>query len=147
MALPTYPPALPSPSPLFKAFERGQNNYIFVNQTATAVQTGTAAPAGAVVFAMPPSSGVENGRGDITVQLDAFGTPAAVVHIYGSNDGVNFYDMLPAAAALQTAGTYGLFFLSKLIAQGVKVRFITAGVTAYAGSGGTTDSITISIYA
>lgn len=146
MPLPVYPPALPAPSQLFKALERGQNNYIFINQTTTAVQTGTAAPAGAVVYAIPPSAAVENGRGDFTIQLDAFGTPAAVVHIYGSDDGVNFYDMLPAAAALNVSGTYGLFFLSKIIAQGVKVRYITAGVTAYAGSGGTTDSITVSVF-
>ena len=143
MPLPTYPPAPPAPSPTFAMFERGQQNYLLVNQGAVQTFTGTALPAGSTALGVPPSRVAEEAISDFTIQLDAFGTPGAVVHLLGSLDGVNFYDL----GAVQAAGTYGVFFSSKLITPGVKLRYISAYVSAYAGSGGTTDSITVSIYA
>lgn len=138
MALPTYPPAMPAPSPTFLTLDRGCQNYILINAGATNAQVGTAAPVGSTVFAIPPGVSFEQAPPTFTFQLDAFGTPAAVVTAYGSLDGVNFYTL----GALQASGTYGLFTIVDK-----KIRFLTANVTAYGGSGGTTDSITVSLYA
>lgn len=138
MALPTYPPALPAPSPTFLTLDRGQQNYVLINAVATNAQSGTAAPVGSTVYAIPPAVSVEQGPPTYTFQLDAFGSPAAVVTAYGSIDGVNFYTL----GALQSSGTYGVFSVIDK-----KVRFLTAAVTTYAGSGGTTDSITVSVFA
>lgn len=138
MPLPTYPPAMPAPSPFIATLDRGTQNYILINAVATNAQVNTAAPVGSVILAVPPSASFELAPPTYSFQLDAFGTPGAVVTAYGSLDGVNFYTL----GALQSAGTYGIFSIVDK-----KVRYITAAVTAYAGSGGTTDSITVSLIA
>lgn len=138
MSLPTYPPAMPAPSPTFLVLDRGQQNYILVNQGAVQTQTGTAQPAGSTAYWIPPSVANEQGPPTYTFQLDAYGAPACVVTVYGSLDGVNFYSL----GALQASGTYGIFSIVDK-----KVRCITAAATTYGGSGGSTDSITVSLFA
>lgn len=142
MPLPQYPPNQPATSPTYKTAERGQQTYLLINQGAAQTFTGTALPAGSTSVAMPIERSGEGAVSDFTIQLDAFATPAAVVHLLGSLDNVNFYDI----GAIQASGTYGIFFTSKLVAPGVKLRYVSAYVSAYAGSGGTTDSITVSIF-
>ena len=143
MPLPIYPPVMPAPSASMQSLERGQQNYMLVNQGAVQTFTGNALPAGSVAFGIPASRTDDEAFSDFTIQLDAFGTPGAVITLIGSLDGVNFYPLI----ALQAAGTYGIFFTSKLIAQGVKIKYISAYASAYAGVGGVTDSITASVYA
>lgn len=142
MPLPTYPPNQPAASPFYKTAERGQQSYILVNQVAAQTFTGTALPTGSTSLALPLERSGEGSVSDFAIQLDAFGGPAAVVHLLGSLDNVNFYDL----GAIQASGTYGIFFSAKLIIPGVKLRYVSAYVSAYAGSGGTTDSITVSIF-
>lgn len=137
MALPTYPPTLPGPSPFLKTLDRGQQNYILINQGAVQTFTGTTKPAGSIGYAIPAVVDDEQGPPTVTFQLDAFGTPAAVVTAIASLDGVNWYTM----GALQSSGTYGIFSIVDK-----KARFWSAYVSTYGGSGGTTDSITVSIY-
>jgi len=155
MALPTYPPTSPSPSPYQKTLERGQLNYFFTNQQTTQTQTAVSgygnslgAPANINVFAIPPSKAVEGGAQDFVVQIDCYGTtagagPNATVAILGSLDGVQFYTL--ATQAVTTQGT--LISLAKAVTPGIKVRFLTAAVTAYSGVGGTTDSLTAGVFA
>ena len=138
MALPTYPPATPAPSPTFLTLDRGCQNYILVNQGASQSFSNAALPAGSTAFAIPPAVANEQGPPTYTFQLDALGTPGAVITAIGSLDGVNWYTL----GAMQSSGTYGLFSVVDK-----KVRFISAYASTYGGSGGTTDSITVSIYA
>lgn len=137
MPLPTYPPASPAPSPTLLTYDRGTQAYVLVNQTAAQTQTGTALPAGSTAFAIPPAVSFEQAPPTYTFQLDAFGSPAAIITVLGSLDGVNWYSL----GALQASGTYGLFAIVDK-----KVRFISAYASTYGGSGGTTDSITVSLY-
>ena len=156
MALPTYPPAMPAPSPNIKMLERGQQNYFFTNAVATNApgsnvsgfgNTG-GAPTGSVVYGIPVSKGVEGALQDYVLQIDSYGAsatqgPSAVVVVYGSLDNVLFY---PIYTATTVTTTGALVFLAKQVTPGIKIRYITAGITVYAGSGGTTDSVTASIY-
>lgn len=144
MSLIVYPQPAPAPSPFIKTLERGQQNMVISNIGAAQTFTGNALPAGSIALAVPASSADENGIDNFTVQIDSGGgTPGAVIHLIGSLDGTTWYDL----GAVQAAGTYGIFFSSKLIAPGVKLRYISAYCSAYSGSGGTTDSISCSIYA
>ena len=155
MALPTYPPNQPSPSANFITYDRGQTAYFFKNAVAVATQSTVAgygnslgAPSGSVVYALPSSKAYEGGTQDVMIAVDAYGAsstqgPSAVVTVYGSLDGVQFYSL----ATLTTVTTVGaLFSLSKLVTPGIKPKYITAGVTSYAGSGGTTDSVTACMF-
>ena len=156
MALPTYPPAMPAPSPNIKMLERGQQQYFFTNLVTTnAPGTNVAsygntggAPTGSVVYGIPVSKATEGALQDYVLQIDAYGSsstagPSAVVVVYGSLDNVLFYPLVTATTVTTTGA---IVFLSKVITPGVKIRYITAGVTVYGGSGGTVDSVTASIY-
>ena len=154
MALPSYPPNIPT-SGTIKTIERGQQNFLFTNLTGVTTTTtvgygnGVGAPTNAVVFACPPSKAVEGSIQDFVIQVDAYGVtsgagPNAVIQIYASLDALQFYPVL----TLTTVSTQGAFFsLAKLITPGFKTRYITAGVTTYGGNGGTSDSVTASIFA
>lgn len=151
MSLVVYPQAPPAPSPFLKTIERGQQNVILSNIGAVQTFTGTALPAGSVAFAVPPCGGNEQAMENWTIEIDSGGgTPAAVIHVLGSLDLTTWYDL----GALQAAGTYGLFFSwNNPPTPGVigtvgakKLRGISAYCSAYGGSGGTTDSITVSVY-
>jgi hypothetical protein len=147
MALVVYPQVAPSQSPNLKTFERGQQNFVLSNIGVVQTFSGTALPAGSIALAVPACRADETGIENFTIQIDSGGgTPAAVIHLLGSLDGTTWYDLL-GGTALQAAGTYGLFYTSKLWAVGVKTRYISAYASAYAGSGGTTDSISVSLYA
>lgn len=154
-SLPTYPPVL-TPNINVVMLERGQQNYFFKNAVATnapgaAVATygnTLGAPSGSVVYGIPASKAFEGALQDYVLQIDAYGAsatqgPSAVVHVYGSLDGVQFYDLY-TATTVTTVGA--IISLAKVLSPGYKVRYITAGVTVYSGSGGTTDSVTASIY-
>ena len=155
MALPTYPPAQPSPSGTFLTYDRGQTAYFFTNRQALSTQSAVSGygntlgvPLGSTVYALPPSKAHEGGPQDFTIQVDAYGStagagPQAVVTVYGSLDAVSFYSL----ATLTTVTTVGqIFSLAKLVTPGIKPRYLTAGVTVYGGVGGTTDSVTASFY-
>jgi hypothetical protein len=155
MALPSYPPNQPSPSPTFLTYDRGQQVYFFTNRQAVSTQPAVASygnslgvPAGSTVYALPSSKAYEGGTQDIMVQVDAYGAtstqgPSAVVAVYGSLDGSIFYNL----ATLTTVTTVGqLFSLSKLVTPGIKPKYVTAGVTIYGGAGGTTDSVSASMF-
>ena len=155
MALPTYPPNQPSPGPNFLSYDRGTTAYFFTNRQTVSTQSAVAtygntlgAPSGSVVYALPSSKAYEGGTQDIMVQVDAYGAtstqgPSAVIAVYGSLDGTLFYNL----ATLTTVTTQGaLFSLSKVVTPGIKPKYITAGVTIYGGSGGTTDSVSASMF-
>lgn len=145
MSLIVYPQAAPINNANVKMLERGQQNFILSNIGAAQTFSGTALPAGSTAFGVPPSFDGEGGCDSFTFQIDSGGgTPAAVLHWIGSLDGTTWYDL----GALQSAGTYGIFFSSKLLsAYGTKLRYISGYCSAYGGSGGTTDSISLSVYA
>lgn len=156
MALPTYPPAMPAPSPNIQMAERGQQNYFFINAQATNAPGAKASgygntlgpPTGAVVYGIPASKGVEGALQDYTLQVDAYGAsstqgPSAILTLYGSLDCVQFYPLTTVGTVVTQGGIYSL---AKLITPGFKVRFLACGITTYAGSGGTTDSVSASLY-
>src|SRR5271154_2368098 len=146
MSLIVYPQTAPAPSPFLKTLDRGQQNFLLSNIGAVQTFSGTGLPVGSIALGIPPSRLAEEAIQNFTFQIDSGGgTPGAVIHILGSLDGTTWYDAL--GGALQTAGTYGLFYSSKLVAPGIKLRYISAYASAYAGSGGTTDSISVSVYA
>ena len=139
MPLPVYPLALPSPSPLFIAADRGVQNFIYTNVQATNSTVSTvsgsgpvAAPVNATVLAMPSIFSKDGANYDTTIQVDPY-VGSAVIVALGSIDGVNFYSL--------GAVVPGLNFLSNQ-----KVKYLTAAVVTYTGSGGTTDSQTVSAY-
>lgn len=157
MALPSYPPAQPNPSPTFLTYDRGQQVFFFTNRQAVSTQASLSAsgfgntlgiPNGSTVFALPSSKAYEGGTQDIMIQVDAYGAastqgPSAVVAVYGSLDGTQFYNL----ATLATVTTQGaLFSLSKVVTPGIKPKYVTAGVTIYGGVGGTTDSVSASMF-
>jgi hypothetical protein len=155
MALPNYPPTSPGPSPTVKTMERGQLNYFFTNAQATATQPAVSgygnalgAPASITMFGVPPTRSNESTGADFVVQIDCYGStagagPNATVAFLGSLDGVQFYTL--STASVTTQGT--LVFLSKTVTPEIKVRFITAAITAYSGAGGAIDSVTAGVYA
>jgi hypothetical protein len=155
MPLPAYPPSLSGPSPTFLAYDRNSTAYIFINRQAVSTQAAVAGygnslgvPAGSTVYALPTNRNIEGSTLDTMISVDAYGAtstqgPNAVVTVYGSLDGVQFYNL----ATLTTVTTVGaLFSLSKLVTPGVKPKYITAGVTIYGGAGGTTDSVTAALF-
>ena len=155
MALPTYPPNQPSQSQAFQTYDRGTQAYFFTNRTAVSTQASLSSygntlgvPSGSTVYALPVSKAHEGGTQDLMIQVDAYGAsstqgPSAVVAVYGSLDGTQFYNI----ATLTTVTTIGaLFSLAKVVTPGIKPRYVTAGVTIYGGSGGTTDSVTVSMF-
>jgi len=148
MPLIVYPQNVPAPSPFLKTLERGQQNFLLSNIGAVQTFTGTTLPTGSTALAVPACASDENGIRDFTIQIDSGGgTPGAVIHLLGSLDGTTWYDAL-GGTAIQAAGTYGIFYTSKLQSvAGMKLRYVSAYCSAYAGSGGTTDSISVSIYA
>ena len=99
-------------------------------------------------FGATPYSGIDGGtlanalRSSGVVSVTGQG-PGATVALYGSLDAVQFYAL--TTVAVTTIGA--LVSLAKLITPGIKPRYITAGVTAYTGVGGTTDSVTCSMFA
>ena|SRR5208282_6102290 len=154
MALPTYPATQPAPSNNIKMLERGQLQYFFTNLTTTGAPSAVAgygntlgAPAGSVVYGIPCAKAYEGDMQDYTLVVDAYGAtatqgPSAIVTVYGSMDNVQFY----ALTTLGTVVTQGaIYSLAKLVTPGFKVRYITAAVTTYGGSGGTTDSVSCGI--
>ena len=165
--IPVYPPNVPTTNTI-KTAERGQVNYIFVNlQAVTATNTGSlygnalsapVAPAvtstsfGPIVYGIPASKAHEAFAQDFMVQVDSFAatasaSPAATVVVMGSLDGVQFYKM--ATVSVATVGT--IFSLAAAAGAqvtntgtstpGVKVRYLTASVTAYGGNGGVADAV------
>jgi hypothetical protein len=156
MALPVYPPTIGPTNQNFLTYDRGTTAYFFTNRQAVSTQSAVAGygntlgiPTGSTVYAVPSSKAIEGATQDEMIQIDAYGAsstqgPSAVVAIFGSLDGVQFYNL----ATLSTVTTQGaLFSLAKLVTPGIKPKYITAGVTIYGGSGGTTDSVTASMYA
>lgn len=174
MAIPTYPPNVPT-SPSIVTAERGQANYFFKNlQAVTSTAAGgngaaygantllapvpvttNATQIGPQVFGIPPSKAVEAYGQDYMVQVDVFtsttgGSAAATVAVMGSLDGVGFYKL----ASVAVAGVGTVFSLAAAAGAqvtntgtatpGVKFRYLTAAVTAYTGGGGATDSVTAS---
>lgn len=159
MALPTYPPALPVQSQNLKCYDRGSQAYFFTNALSTSgalpavvgFGNSTGAPPGSTIYGVPQSKAIEGATQDVMVQVDSFGAtstqgPAAVVTVYGSLDGVQFYPIV-ALATTSTTTPGALYSLAKLITPGIKPKYITAGVTTYGGVGGTTDSVTASMFA
>jgi hypothetical protein len=158
MALPKYPPTVPTASTIIMA-ERGQDNYFFINlqaiTTTTTVGYGngfgapvgpmTSTQTGPIVFGIPAAKSNEAFAQDYTIQIDAYGStsgagPSAGVAILGSLDGVQFYQL-----AISTVGTTGtIFSLAKSVTPGIKVRYLSAAVVSYGGVGSTTDSVTAS---
>jgi hypothetical protein len=148
MSLTVYPQAPPINSSSMKTLDRGQQNVILSNIGAVQTFSGTALPVGSIGYAVPSAVDGEVAIENFTFQIDSGGgTPAAVIRWLGSLDGTTWYDVL--GAGMQAAGTYGLFFSSKLLsgAYASKLRYISAYCSAYGGSGGTTDSITVSVFA
>lgn len=157
MSLPSYPPALPNQSQTLLAYDRGSQAYFFKNAVSTsgalpAVSStygnSLGAPTGSVIYGIPNAVAVENAMQDIMIQVDCYGStatagPGATVALYGSLDAVQFYAL--TTVAVTTIGA--LVSLAKLITPGIKPKYITAGVTAYTGVGGTTDSVTCSMFA
>jgi len=155
MALPSYPPSTPGPSPTVKTMERGQLNYFFTNAQTTLTQPAVAgygnslgSPANVTIYGVAPTRANESSGEDFVVQIDCYGStagagPNATVAILGSLDGVQFYTL--STTAVTTQGT--LVFLAKNVTPEVKCRYLSAAITAYAGAGGTTDSITAGVYA
>lgn len=155
MALPTYPPPTPGPSPLVQTMAGGQFSYFFTNAQATRTQTAVSgygntlgAPANVTVFAIPPIRGNESGAEDFVIQVDCYGStagagPNATIAILGSLDGVGFYTL--TTASVTTQGT--LIHLAKVVTPEIKLRYITAAITAYGGAGGVIDSVTAGVYA
>jgi hypothetical protein len=154
MALPTYPIAIPATSSIV-AYDRNSLAYFFTNRQTLSTQPAVAGmgvgalgiPLGSTVYAVPANRNLEGSTLDTMIQIDAYSVsstqgPSATVTIYGSLDAVQFYNMV--AVAVVTAGT--LTSLSKLITPGVKPKYITAGVTAYAGAGGVTDSVSAGLF-
>lgn len=149
MSLTVFPQAAPAPSPFLKTLERGQQNFILSNIGAVQTFTGTVLPAGSIALAIPASRADEEAFENFTFQIDSGGgTPGAIITVLASLDGTTWYSI----GALQAAGTYGIFFSAKALStatggSGMKVRYLSAYASTYAGSGGTTDSISVSIYA
>jgi hypothetical protein len=156
MALPVYPPTISNSSPSFLTYDRGTTAYFFTNRQTVSTQSAVAGygnslgiPNGSTVYAIPNSKSVEGATQDEMIQIDAYGAsstqgPSAVVAVFGSLDGVQFYNL----ATLATVTTQGaLFSLAKLVTPGIKPKYLTCGVTVYGGVGGTTDSVTASMFA
>jgi hypothetical protein len=145
MSLIVYPQASPVNNSNVKMLDRGQQNVLLSNIGAAQTFSGTTLPTGSTAFGIPASVDGEVAIDNFTFQIDSGGgTPGAVIHWLGSLDGTTWYDL----GAIQAAGTYGIFFSAKLIsAYATKLRYISAYCSAYSGSGGTTDSITCSVYA
>lgn len=121
-----FPPNIPT-SPSVVTYDRGTQQYFFTAQAASQTFTGTALPAGSIGYALPPAQAIEQGAKDVTLQIDVVGTgTTTVVTLLGSLDGVNWYSL----GAINGTGGAGLFFVSKLIAPGAKIRFISAYVSA-----------------
>ena len=172
MSLPQYPPNVPT-SPLIKMAERGQQNYFFTNaQTIISTAAGTSTTYGAntiiapitpivtatqngsltgpFVYGIPPCKAIEQFAQDYVVEVDVYtattgGTVAGTVVILGSLDGVEFYQL--ATESFTTTGT--IFSLAKVgganaATPGIKVRYLTAAITAYGGAASTQDSMTAS---
>lgn len=117
-----------APSPFFVTYDRGQQAYILQSVSTANPQVGTAAPAGSIVYALPPAVAFEQTPPTYTFQVDASaGATLYQFTAYGSIDGVNFY-ALGALGSAQTPGLYA--FVDK------KVRFVTAALTT-AVTGGT----------
>lgn len=172
MALPTYPPNVPT-SPLIKMAERGQQNYFFTNaQTIISTAAGTSTTYGAntivapiaptvtatqngsltgpFVYGIPAAKAHEAFAQDYMVEVDVYtsttgGSAAGTVAVLGSLDGVEFYNL--ATVSLTTSGT--IFSLAKIgganaATPGIKVRYLAAAITAYGGAASTQDSMTAS---
>ena len=136
MALPTYPPSLPTANTV-KMAERGQLNYFFTNgQSIMSTAAGgngatygannlTAPVAGAItatqnnsltgpfIYGIPHGIGAPQYAQDYMVAVDVYtsttgASAAATVGILGSLDGVSFYKM----ASVAVAGTGTLFSLA-----------------------------------
>ena len=80
-SLPTFPPAIPAPSPTFITMERGQQQYVFQNLVATNTPAasviglgGLVAPVGSTVYGIPHSTPYESGDMNVGIQIDAFGS-------------------------------------------------------------------------
>ncbi len=151
MALPTYPPNVPT-SPRIKMAERGQQNYFFTNaQTiiSTAAGTSTAygantivapiAPAvtatqngsltGPFVYGIPAAKAHEAFAQDYMVEVDVYtsttgGSAAGTVAVLGSLDGVEFYNL----ATVSVAGTGTIFSLAAAAGTGVNKNTATPGI-------------------
>jgi len=117
-----------APSPLFVAYDRGSQAYFLQSVSAANPQVGTAAPAGSIVYAIPPAVAFEQEVPTYTIQVDASGGATLYQFtLYGSLDNVNFYSL----GTIGSAGTPGLYtFVDK------KVKYLTAALTT-AVTGGT----------
>lgn len=134
-----YPPNIPT-SPFIVAYDRGTQAYFYTAVTGSQTLTGTALPTGSTAFSLPAAKAIEQGAADVTIQIDITGTASTtVVHALGSLDGVNFYDL----GAINGTGGAGIFFLSKLIAPGAKLRYLSTYVSAI----GTATNVACSMYA
>lgn len=145
--------------------ERGQQNYFFMNlQAITNTSTGggfgntfgapvgpnTSTQSGPIVYGIPPCKAIEQFAQDYVVEIDAYGStsgagPNATVVLLGSLDGVEYYNL--ATVSVTTVGT--IFSLAKIgggnmNTPGIKVRYLSAAITAYGGVASTTDSLTAS---
>jgi hypothetical protein len=116
------------PSPTLSTYDRGTQAPILTAVSGANAPVNNAAPAGSIVYAIPPSVPFEQTPPTFTFQIDASaGATLYQFTAYGSLDGVNFYSL----GTLGTAGTPGLFTLVDK-----KVRFLTAALTT-AVTGGT----------
>lgn len=134
-----FPPNIPT-SPTVVSYDRGQQAYFFTAVTGNQTLTGTTLPPGSTAYGLPPATAVEQGVDDVTIQVDVTGTATTtVVHVLGSLDGVNFYDI----GALNGTGGAGIFSTSKVYSPGFKFRYISAYVSAI----GTATSVACSMFA
>lgn len=116
------------------AYERGGQAVLVSAATGNVPQVGTAQPALAVAYGLPPTNANDQLPQMIIVQIDATGTLAGTVTLLGSLDGVKFY-AFPNSAFAFTAAT------GQLISNfGVSARYITCTVTGTSGAGSVTVS-------
>jgi len=124
---------MPAPAidPNIQAYERGTQAEFITGATGTVTQTGTAKPATAKAYGLPPvlRGGVESFN--IGVQYDLnrdAGTgafSALTLNILASLDGVNYYVV---ATIVTPAGAAGFFQVSGLVARYLSCSITTATV-------------------
>jgi len=119
--------------------------------TVTATQNGSIT--GPFVFGIPAAKAHEAFAQDFMCEIDVYtsttgGSVAGTVAVLGSLDGAEFYNL----ATVSVAGTGTIFSLAaaagadatnkNAITPGIKVRYLTMAITAYAGAASTIDSMT-----
>lgn len=124
---------MPAPAidPTIQAYERGTQAILALGATTTLTQTGTAKPATANAYGLPPVLRGDVESFNIGVQLDinrdaGSGTFSSLIfNILASLDGVNFY--VQSTITVST-GLGGFFQIAGLVARYISVSITTATI-------------------